>query len=141
MGKHRRFSRGKGARRSSEQYHLVDGTFQEQTRRPKVPKKALQLCAQISDALQYAISGDFDDIIRDLTLVEVSQYGDSSRVLVTVALPRGSTAEDITTAEEHLARARGRFRSEIAASITRKRTPDLVFQVLRTDANGDLSFF
>jgi hypothetical protein len=52
--------------------------------------------------------------------------GGGGRLLVTLR-PGGAGPE---AARDHLARARGLLRSEVAAAVHRRKAPDLVFQVL-----------
>jgi hypothetical protein len=92
----------------------------------KVPnRKALQLCAQVARTLAGVFAECADDVLRDLTVQSVIPAPNASRLLVTVA-PAHSEAD---LPAEHLRRARGKLRSEVAGVINRRRMPDLVFRV------------
>jgi ribosome-binding factor A len=92
----------------------------------KVPnRKALQLCAQVARTLAGVFAECADDVLRDLAVQSVVPAPNTSRLLVTLAPDRSET-EHLT---EHLRRARGKLRSEVAAVINRRRMPDLVFRI------------
>jgi ribosome-binding factor A len=92
----------------------------------KVPnRKALQLCAQVARTLASVFAECSDDVLRDLTVQSVVPAPNASRLLVTVA-PAISEADLLA---EHLRRARGMLRGEVAAVINRRRMPDLVFRI------------
>jgi ribosome-binding factor A len=99
--------------------------------RPRVDRKAYQLCRQVSDTLNFVLSGDTgDDVLRGLYVDSVDPAPDSSRLLVSVApLDPG----DQTPAEVYLTKLialSGKLRSEVAAAISRRKTPELVFRVI-----------
>jgi ribosome-binding factor A len=97
-------------------------------RPPRDDRKARQLCAQVRDTLDLVLSGECDDDrLRLLSVLSVVPAPDSTQLLVTVtSLDASQDANAILT---RLARAAGRLRTEVAAAITRKRAPKLVFQV------------
>jgi ribosome-binding factor A len=97
--------------------------------RPK-GRKALQLCGQIRDALAGVLAGCSDRVLRDLTVVTVEPAPHAGRLLVTVAVPGPADATDRSTAAEHLVRAAGWLRTEMAAAIHRRKAPELVFAVI-----------
>jgi ribosome-binding factor A len=104
----------------------------------KSGRKAQQLCAQVADTLQQLPGESGDEVLQALCLVEVSPAPDASQMLVVVgpalgAVPRSE--EDVQTA---LDRASGWLRSEIAAAITRKRAPRLVFRYLPGNVPGEV---
>jgi ribosome-binding factor A len=88
-------------------------------------RKTLQLCSQAREALVGALAGCADGALRDLSVVAVTPAG-GGRLLVTLR-PNGA---DPATARDHLARAHGLLRREVAAAVHRRKAPDLVFQVL-----------
>jgi ribosome-binding factor A len=96
-----------------------------------VDRKARQLCQQVAQTLDYVFSGDArDDLIAGLRVVAVSPAPNTSRMLVTVAaefLPESIEPQVIL---ERLQQQAGRLRSEVAASIHRRRAPTLVFHVV-----------
>jgi ribosome-binding factor A len=88
-------------------------------------RKALQLCAQVAQTLASVFAECSDDVLRDLTVQSVVPAPNASRLLVTVEPALART--DLLA--EHLHRARGRLRGEVAAAINRRRMPDLVFRI------------
>jgi ribosome-binding factor A len=101
--------------------------FQESTHK-RTNRKALQLCRQIAQTLGSVLAWESgDDLLRSLAVLSVEPAPDSTRVLVTVCM---QTAADVGQVLERLHRSSGKFRTEVAASIHRKRVPELVFRVL-----------
>jgi ribosome-binding factor A len=90
-------------------------------------RKSLQLCRQVERALSVLMEGE---ILRDLTVQSVQPGPDSSRLLVTFDYhgPESVTSADVLAA---LHASYVRLRGAIAASIHRRKTPELSFQVLR----------
>jgi len=101
-----------------------------QAGRKKGGRKTQQLCAQIADALNYAFAGVCnDDVLRDLNVMAVLPAPDESRLLVSVgALLPGPC--NPTQVLKHLNQALAKLRAEVAASIHRKRVPELTFSVV-----------
>ena len=109
-----------------------DGTdprvfFDRRQPRRKGGRKALQLCAQVSRALSYALSDCDDDVLRDLYVESVVPAPDDKRLMVTVTDLNGAASPPEVL--EHLHLHHGHLRAEVARSIHRKRTPELSFQV------------
>lgn len=105
--------------------------FFDRRSRARVDRKAYQLCRQVAETLNYVLSGDTgDDVLRGLYVESVDPAPDASRLLVSVApLDRS----DQTPPEDYLARlvaAGGKLRSEVAASISRRKTPELTFRIV-----------
>jgi ribosome-binding factor A len=96
-------------------------------------RKAKQLCRQAAEALNLALAGCRDDVLRDLIVVEVAPAPHSGRLLVTVAA--GAAAGGVEAAEvlARLARAGGWLRSEVAAVAHRRKAPELLFRVAVRD--------
>ena len=94
-------------------------------------RKSQQLCAQVADTLGQLIGGDTaDEILQSLRLIEVSPAPDASQMLVLVGPAAGApelAAREVLAA---LNGASGWLRTEIAAAITRKRAPRLIFRYL-----------
>ncbi len=95
-------------------------------------RKALQLCRQVERILSGSLEGD---ILRDLIVHSVVPAPDSSRLLATVAFHEPDTVAtpDILAA---LQAAYAKLRGDVAIAIHRKKTPELIFQVLRKCENG-----
>jgi ribosome-binding factor A len=94
-------------------------------------RKTLQLCRQVERALMFVLSDSDDDVLRDLMIVAVEPAPHAGRLLVTTApLYEKIDPIDATT---RLQAARGWLRTEIAASIHRRKVPDLLFQCVTPD--------
>lgn len=94
-------------------------------------RKALQLCHQVAETLNYVLSGECDDdVLRNLYVVRVDPAPDVGQMMVTVAPldPKGAATPDVILAR--LAHASGQLRREVATSITRRKTPQLFFRVI-----------
>ncbi len=103
--------------------------------RPGIDRKVLQLCHQVAETLEDVLADCGDAVLQGLRVLDVEPAPDASRLLVTVAaddLPREDF--DRHRVHDHLARASGHLRSEVATAITRKRTPVLVYRVAAEDA-------
>jgi ribosome-binding factor A len=92
-------------------------------------RKAHQLCGQVAHALLVILPGLADEVLRDLTVVSVEPGPHSGRLLVTVAGPAPADATDRPAVGEHLLRAAGLIRTEVAAAVHRRKAPELVFRV------------
>ena len=90
-----------------------------------IRRNTLQLCRQVARTLGEALAGCADEVLQNLHVVGVVPAAGGGRLLVTLATSR---PDDRT--ERHLARAYGLLRSEVAAAINRRRTPELVFRVV-----------
>ena len=98
----------------------------------KQNRKALQLCRQVADTLGLVLSGDFDDeLLHNLQVVSVAPAPDASQLAVTLRADIGDSNVQVQDIVNRLNRVHGRLRSEVAAAITRKRTPRLIFHVIR----------
>jgi hypothetical protein len=89
--------------------------------------KDLQLCRQVFDALTYALAELDDPIVDELVLASVVPAPSSSRVLVTLVTARDDIDPDVALERVH-AHA-NELREEVAAEVTRKRVPELVFRI------------
>jgi len=105
--------------------------FFDRRSRQRVDRKAYQLCRQVSDTLNFVLSGDTgDDVLRGLYVDSVDPAPDSSRLLVSVApLDPGDQTPAAVYLTKLLALS-GKLRSEVAASISRRKTPELAFRVV-----------
>lgn len=89
--------------------------------------KDLQVCRQVFDALSLALAELADPLIDDLAIVSVTPAPNASRVLVTVVPARAGI--DPAAALERLLVVAPALREEVAAEVTRKRVPELVFRI------------
>jgi ribosome-binding factor A len=104
----------------------------------KAGRKTLQLCSQVQDALNYLLAGDSrDELLALFQVVEVRAAPDASQLLVIVQ-PAVQLAAPVDLREilDRIASASGRLRSGVAAAITRKRAPKLLFQVVGAPAES-----
>jgi len=101
-------------------------------------RKDRQLCRQISETLNFVLSGELnDDVLRGVYVQQAEPAPDASRILVTVA-PLGSVDEgDPALILERLQAASKRLRAEIARSISRRKAPELVFRVAFADSTDE----
>jgi ribosome-binding factor A len=94
-------------------------------------RKTLQLCSQVAETLAFVFAGELEDeMLQELRVEAVVPAPNSSQLAVTL---RAAEALDDALAEEirrRLDRASGRLRCEVAAAITRRRAPRLVFHVI-----------
>ena len=94
-------------------------------------RKDLQLCRQVFDALTYALADIEDLLILDLALASVVPAPSAARLQVTLV-----PVHDNVDPEEALARIKevaDELREEVAAEVTRKRAPELVFRIGHRD--------
>jgi ribosome-binding factor A len=88
-------------------------------------RKALQLCRQVAEALHWILGSECgDEALQALRVVSVEPAPSAARLLVTV-----QAEADARAVLDRLAKAGGLLRSEVAASIHRRRAPELVFAV------------
>ncbi len=93
-------------------------------------RKTLQLCGQVATTLQGLLPSCGDDVLRDLEVIGVTPAG-SGRLLVTVGPAPSAQVLAEAIILEHLARAHGWLRNEVATAVHRRKAPDLVFRVLQ----------
>jgi ribosome-binding factor A len=97
-------------------------------------RKALQLCGQVARTLNLVLGGECaDDLLRSVLVESVQPAPDSSRLLVTLCPAPSAETTDPATVLEHLHRAAGRLRAEVASAIHRKRAPELMFRVVTVE--------
>ena len=80
------------------------------------------------------VLGDGDPMLEGLSVVDVVPAPDSRRLLVILSLD--SSLDKITGSEvegimQHLQSQTPRLRSEIARTISRRKTPNLVFEIAK----------
>lgn len=97
-------------------------------------RKVQQLCREVERTLSCALAACGDDQLRNLIVMAVDPAPDGSRLLVSLCPALGTLDVDVGALRQRLQDVRGFLRSEVAAAIQRKRTPELAFQVVpRTD--------
>ena len=97
----------------------------------RLERKVCQLCRQVAETLDEVLADCGDGVLRSLRVASVVPYPNASRLLVTVAAVDGRLAPDAgpKVVMEHLERASGHLRYEIAAAVTRKRAPLLQYRL------------
>ena len=113
--------------------------FRPERKRNQDQRKALQLCHQVADTLSLVISDERDDELRELRVVAVTPAPDTSQlmVLVTPVDPESKVAPSAVV--DKLTAAAGRLRAEVAAAITRRRAPRLLFQFIAAQSLGEVA--
>lgn len=102
---------------------------------PQAARKARQFCRQVERALNLALADrSAGEVISGLFVDEVSLAPDCGRLLVHVLIPADRPAAAVISA---LRDEVPRLRSEVAAAITRKRAPDLVFVPASPEGDSD----
>ena len=97
-------------------------------------RKAYQLCRQVLDTLQLTLATEDEPLLAGLTVVDVVPAPDSSRMLVILQPGIGELISCASQAEQImkcLDQHRPRLRSEIARSINRRKTPNLIFELAK----------
>ncbi len=98
-----------------------------QGRAPRPDPKTLQLCTQVAEALTYALGDSKDPLLWDLVVDQVRPMPDASHLLVVLQDP---CAHGVAAALAALDRAQGFLRRAVAASISRRRVPQLSFTLV-----------
>lgn len=105
--------------------------FARKERPRKEDRKVRQLCSQVAETLSLVLSGECaDDLLQSLQVVAVDPAPDASQLLITVRAGLPGEVVDPDEASARLAEIMGKLRCDVAAAITRKRAPKLVFRVL-----------
>jgi ribosome-binding factor A len=96
-----------------------------------VDRKACQLCRQVALTLDEVLAECGDVVLQGLRVVSVAPFPDASRLLVSVAPVDGEPpmAAAPATVLDHLHHASGHLRFEVAAAVTRKRAPLLIYRM------------
>lgn len=112
--------------------HDDDGEDARQILRKKGPRnkvdyKTRQLCRQVLEALSLTIADSRDERLAEIQILAVEPAPDASRLRVIVAaagVPDGAdSAEFLGCLRDHAAR----LRCDVAAAITRRKAPHLIF--------------
>ncbi|MEM7316890.1 MAG: ribosome-binding factor A [Planctomycetota bacterium] len=92
-----------------------------------------RLCRQIAETLSLALSDAPDPLVAAAQLLMVKPRKGAKSVTVRVA----TTDADIAQLREALQASEGWLRSEVAAAISRKRVPRLVFEISQMELESD----
>lgn len=108
------------------------------SRRREEDRKTQQLCQQVAHVLEAVLTGEARDAdLQDLNVVSVVPAPHAGRLLVTVQSWADDAISRWSEIEEKLRRATPWLRSELAVSISRRRIPELVFQLAVPNASAD----
>jgi ribosome-binding factor A len=115
--------------------HPDDGTdpreFARKGRPRKGDRKVRQLCRQVAETLNLVLSGECgDELLQSLQVLTVDPAPDASQLVVTVHADNPGEVFDPGEISARLAKIMGKLRCEVAAAITRKRAPKLLFRIL-----------
>lgn len=101
-------------------------------------RKTQQLCQQVAHVLETVLTGEARDAgLQDLNVASVVPAPSAVRLLVTVQAWADDAVHRWSEIEDKLRRATPWLRSELAASISRRRIPELVFQLAVPKAATD----
>jgi ribosome-binding factor A len=107
----------------------ADPLFRPPERPPD--RKALQLCAQVRDALTWVlVSATGDERLAECTVQAVEPLPGGNRMLVRIGVPPDVAASEVN---ERLAAAAPTLRIEVAQAITRRKVPELVYLAVPAD--------
>lgn len=93
-------------------------------------RKLNQLCRQIQQRMNLVFAGDCDDPLLEGLYVQSVIAADRSNLIVEIVLAKNADHLRLQAILQRLNAMRGFLRSEIAAAIHRKRTPQLMFQII-----------
>jgi ribosome-binding factor A len=91
-------------------------------------RKALQLCRQAQRVLSFALKGE---LLRDMVVESVVPAPDSSRLLVALRFHGDNAISDVDL-DAALVAAHAQLRMQVSCAIHRRKTPELIFRVLRS---------
>lgn len=135
MQRRQRKSVDSRARRQSDDVQAEDAAaiskyFQRRSTGKPPARKAFQLCRQVAETLNALLSGESrDEILQTLYVESVAPAPDATQLLVTVQILDPQNTASPAEIVARLRNASGWFRTEVAAAITRRKAPQLVFQV------------
>jgi ribosome-binding factor A len=90
--------------------------------------KDLQLCRQVQETLGLALSELNDPILDELILEAVNPAPSAARVEV-LLVPINDRV-DVEAAKARLDEVAGELRAEVAAEVSRRKVPELVFRIV-----------
>ena len=126
------------------QLHEDDGVdprqfFKAEKKLNKQNHKVRQLCNQVAETLGLVLTGEFgDERLQSLRVVSVDPAPDASQLLVTLRTDDPCDGSETQEILNRLAAVRGRLRCAVAAAISRKRTPKMLFRVIGPKEIGEV---
>ena len=104
------------------------------SREQRGDRGARRLCSQVRETLTFALAGSCrDEVLQSLYVADVAPAPDATRLAVTLIAFDPALIE---TARARVALVAAMLRSEVAASIHRRRAPELVFRVAAGEEEG-----
>jgi ribosome-binding factor A len=96
----------------------------------KNPRKIHQLCAQVRQVIDLCLAERWDHpLLERVSVVSVTPFPDASRLLILVSV-EGDDPIDVQRLLATLRDLRPILRQEISMEINRKRTPEIVFDLI-----------
>ena len=93
--------------------------------------KTAALCKQVRRVVSLALAGECGDpVLQSLIVDEVLPAPNAGRLLVRAFLPKGDASVGVIAVLQRLAAVEGVLRASVAEGISRKRTPELVFDII-----------
>ena len=119
------------------QLHPDDGVdpreFHDRTRssRRREDHKLLSLCKQVFRSVSCTLAGECGDaILQDLSVVAIEPKPDATHLLVLVQLTTLKGQVSLDEVRLRLSQVRPFLREQVATAVSRRRAPDLSFQVI-----------
>ena len=123
-----------GRRRSGGRGGPLRPVFHEETnsRGGKPDYHTAALCKQVRRAVAMALAGECsDEVLQSLVVDEVLPAPNAGRLLVKLLLRADpTTTTSVIDVLERLSHVHGMLRERVSESIVRKRTPELLFDVI-----------
>jgi ribosome-binding factor A len=123
----RGWSRRRSRRATAAESESAELFFSSNPRGGRRDHKTAQLCRQVFQALSMALGDCADDVLRGLLVHDVDPAPNAARLLVRVGFSAGAEPVGVADVMARLGQASGFLRREVAAAITRKRAPELMF--------------
>lgn len=91
-------------------------------------RKALQLCSAVGKTIQHALCWELhDDVLANVHVTGVIPAPSTARLLVTVGAVGSEVQPEVVLTRLRL--SAGRLRGLIAATVARRRVPELIFRL------------
>jgi len=100
-----------------------------------VDRKTLQLCKQVERTVGQVLSGELNnDILRELNVLAVEPIAGTAHLMVIVEPLDPESSPPVVEILTRLQQAKVALRNAVAAAISRRKAPDLLFQVSSREA-------
>ena len=123
-------SRRRSRRAMAAESESAELFFSSNPRSGRRDHKTAQLCRQAFQALSMALGDCADDVLRGLLVHDVDPAPNAARLLVRIGFSAVSEPIGVAEVMTRLEQAGGFLRREVAAAITRKRAPELMFVLI-----------